>query len=224
MANSIARQIVEAGAYINNWNSDWVKLPDGTETPAYLSCRRLISIPGVKRLVKEALGELAQDKFAGRATSVMGLATAGIVWGDAVSERLNLPFGYVRGEKKGYGVGKLVEGNPPIGGEAVLVDDTLLTGKSFAVAREALLRERGTGTIGALTIASLYTGGPEAFGRGFGAETYSLVTHGEICGAALETGLLNKTQYEQMMDYYADPSGYVFEERRDIYDPTIISA
>jgi orotate phosphoribosyltransferase len=224
MANSIACQIVEAGAYINNWDSNWVKLPDGTETPAYLSCRRLISVPRMKRLVKEALGDLAQDKFADKATSVMGLATAGIIWGDAVSERLNLPFGYVRGEKKVYGIGKLVEGNPPVGGEAVLVDDTLLTGKSFAVAREALLQERGTKTIGAITIASLYTNGPEAFGVEFGTATYSLATHGEICEAALQTGLLNESQYGQMMDYYADPSGYVFEERRGMHDPATMTA
>lgn len=214
MANNLADHIVEVGAYINNWDNrdKWVQLPDGTVTPSYLSCRRLISIPETKIAIKKELSDLARIQFAKIATAVMALATAGIVWGDAISDELAVPFGYVRGEKKAHGVGKLVEGNPPQRSNALLVDDTLFTGISFLVAKEALQVEREIGTIGAITIASLYAGGTRAYSELLDAPTHSLVTHEEICTSAKNSGLLSDGQFTEMMNYYDDPIGYQFKE------------
>jgi len=213
MANNIAELIVDSGAYINNWKKkeDWINLPDGTVTPAYLSLRRLISQVDTKMVLKDALGEKAKEEFGDVASSVIGLATAGIVWGDAVSERLGLPYGYVRSEKKKYGIGRLVEGNPPAGTAAILVDDTLHTGTSLLEAKMVLNEEKKITTVGALTIASLYAGGSDAFSEIIGVKTRSLVDYNQICQAAESAGVLTNSQHEEMIEYYKDPKGYKFK-------------
>ena len=214
MGNELASKIVATGSYINNWDdrTSWVRLPDNSEVPAYLSCRRLVSIPQIKTLIKSELATLSREVFSGRISSVVGLATAGIVWGDAISDELVLPFGYVRGEKKAYGVGKLVECNPPSDSDALLVDDVLLTGTSFLVAKEALMNEKNIRTAGAITIASLYPKTLENFEDILQAPVVSLIGYEDLCTAAVNSGLFNESQHDQMMSYYTNPIGFQFKE------------
>jgi len=210
-AKKCAEVIVSTDAYVSVWNrTEWVGLPDGSVVPAYLSCRRLLSNPTSKKAVKAMLVETAREKFNG-ATSVIGLATAGIVWGDAVADGLHLPFGYVRSEKKGYGLGSYVEGSPPADSECVLVDDTLHTGDSILVAANVLRRERNIKVIGALTIASLYSGGTDSFSERSGHETIALTDYNAICEAAEDSGILRPGQAEQMVAYYNSPTTYEFK-------------
>lgn len=216
-ANSkqLAREIVDFGAFINNWDDreKWISLPDSTVTPVYLSCRRLVSDYTMRNSINIALKLVARERFDASVTSVIGLATAGIVWGSSVADALELPMGYVRSEKKTYGMASgVVEGNPPQNTSALLVDDTLHTGESLVSAKRALQAEKAIATAGVLTIASLYTGGVLAFANEIDAEVVSLVTHGDLCAAALDAQLLTQSQHDQMMDYYEDPKAYRFSD------------
>lgn len=213
MPNNAAEILIKSGAYVNNWSDrdKWVSLPDGSEVPVYLSCRRLISNPIAKRALKNLLSDAAIYHFADRVETVIGLATAGIVWGDAVSEKLDVPFAYIRSGVKNYGLGKLVEGNPPEDVSALIVDDTLLTGESIFIGKRALSEEKSINTVGCLTIASLHGPGLSSFSNEIDGKAVALVDFNDICDAASEHKVLTHDQAEAMRSYYINPKNFIFD-------------
>ncbi len=61
---------------------------------------------------------------------VLGVATGGVPLASFIACKMNLPMGYVRVEKKGYGTDKLVEAE--VSNKRVLiVDDVATTGGSI---------------------------------------------------------------------------------------------
>jgi orotate phosphoribosyltransferase len=57
-----------------------------------------------------------------------------------VAEQLNLPFIYVRPEKKSHGLGNQIEGRPEAGQRIAVVEDLISTGGSSLKAVESLRR------------------------------------------------------------------------------------
>jgi len=201
----VADILVEAGCYINVWSSEsGIKLPDGSEVSAYLSCRRLISQPEPRQKIEERLAQVMAEEFS-EADIAVGLATAGIPWAQAIAMHQHLPMSYVRSGRKAYGVGDLVEGAPKENTRAVLVDDTLYSGKSLIRAIQALKEEKNIETIGVIVIASLFAGSPDEFGKQQGIKVVSLTDYREICDASVSHELLTETQADEMLKYYNTP-------------------
>jgi orotate phosphoribosyltransferase len=69
---------------------------------------------------------------------IAGVATAGIAISSPLAYLLKKPMVYVRSERKGHGLGKLVEGAVTPGWRALVVDDLITDGGSKVAAVENL--------------------------------------------------------------------------------------
>ena len=195
--------LIDNECYVNtnHTDEDPILLPDGSAMPVYLSCRRLFSRVRGRKEVETALAETVQQKFPGT-DLVIGLATAGIGWGHAVASQLDLPFAYVRSSAKGYGMGKLVEGDPTEGSRAVIVDDVLYSGKSLFTAIDALEDEMNIQTVGAASIITLNGGGVEEYEEK-GIPATSLTDYQHLVDSAKSRGIISGEEYNQMANIYA---------------------
>lgn len=195
--------LVDNQCYVNTnrTGEEPIMLPDGSAMPVYLSCRRLFSRVEGRQEVEAALSEMVGDEFPD-ANLIVGLATAGIGWGHAVATRLDLPFAYVRSSAKGYGLGKLVEGDPLAESKAVIIDDVLYTGKSLFAAIDALQNEKSIKTVGAASIITLNGGGIETY-KDRGVAAASLTDYEHLLDSARSKELLSQGEYSEMLRIYA---------------------
>ncbi|QSO53854.1 orotate phosphoribosyltransferase [Alicyclobacillus curvatus] len=115
------------------WSSGW-------KSPIYCDNRMILGYPlcfdQVERGFIKAISELTPG-----VDVIAGTATAGIPHAAAVARVLKLPMAYVRGSAKGHGKQKQVEGRIGAGLSAVVIEDTLSTGRSAFEAVEALRAE-----------------------------------------------------------------------------------
>lgn len=101
-------------------------LTSGRTSPYYIDLRRFPSFPEFPQVVDEALAKIKDMNF----DIVLGVATGGVPLASFIACKMNLPMGYVRVEKKGYGTDKLVEAE--VSNKRVLiVDDVATTGGSI---------------------------------------------------------------------------------------------
>ena len=204
MGNRKAADIlVENGCYINTrlTGEPDIKVPDGSSVRVYLSCRRLISKVEGRKQIEASLTELVRQEFQDM-DLIVGLATAGIGWAHAVAANLELPLAYVRSGVKGYGVGKLVEGDPEPGSKAVVIDDVLYTGGSLFNAMTALREEKNINTIGAASIITLNGGGVDEY-KSKGVNAAALTDHKALVKSAHEYEILSSEEVVAMLGHYA---------------------
>ena len=141
--NETARLLVEVDALeLRPDPDDWFTWSSGVRAPVYCDNRRLISFPEARARISGALADGVSRRF-GTVEVIAGTATAGIPWAAWVAERLELPMVYVRGEAKGHGQAKRVEGRPLAGERVVVIEDLLSYGGSAISAIGALHAEGG---------------------------------------------------------------------------------
>ena len=85
--------------------------------------------------------------------SVIGVATGGISWGAWLSDKLDLPFGYVRSSHKDYGKKQGIEGNIDFNKNILVIEDVVSTGGSLGRAIN-LLKESSAKSLNACSIFS----------------------------------------------------------------------
>lgn len=209
--HEVAEILIDAGAYVNVWDSEWLALPDHSYVPAYLSCRRLLSKPSHRAKIENALVEQSLATFQESIDVIAGIATAGISLGHSVAVARALPLCYVRGESKSYGITGSVEGNPPEGANCLLIDDTLHTGESVVRSKAVLAQEKKIEVAGFLAIASLFPGSTDAFEETIGNRVATLTDYNAICEVAQAAGLLSENQSAQMIAYYDKQEGFKFD-------------
>lgn len=88
----------------------------------------------------------------------------------------------VRKQAKDHGTGQLIEGGLPATGRALMIEDTMTTGRSTMKAVEAV-RANGTEIVGVLTIVDR-SDGAEAMFRAEGLPLLSIFTGNELVDAA----------------------------------------
>jgi len=157
IAKDTADLILRTGSYVVNFDKpreDWIKLPDGSVIPCYCNCRYINRDPGATRIIGDNLSEMIKSKFP-ETELIVGLETAGISWASKIALELQIPFAYARGRAKGYGVGKLIECNPPKNLNTVVIDDAYFTGESVVKAVEALNEELHANVLGVGVITNL---------------------------------------------------------------------
>lgn len=121
----------------------------GIKSPIYCDNRIITSYPEVRRFVIDCLVEKAKafEPFG----AIAGVATGGISHGVLLSERLNLPFIYVRSKAKEHGRQNLIEGELPEGIKILVIEDLISTGGSSLTAVEAL-RNGGLEVVGLIAV------------------------------------------------------------------------
>lgn len=135
-AKDVAHLLLEHEAVILNPNEPFT-WASGIQSPIYCDNRQLISVPSARREVAEALATLIRTHFPD-VTVVAGTATAGIPHAAWVSEILDLPMIYIRGEAKDHGRKTQVEGKLAKEDKVVIIEDLISTGGSVLDAVKAV--------------------------------------------------------------------------------------
>ena len=122
----------------------------GIKSPIYCDTRRLISYPKERKMIISGFLE----KITGMGIeSVIGVATGGISWGAWLSDRLDVPFGYVRSSHKDYGKKQSIEGNIDFNKNILVIENVVSTGRSIGRAIN-LLKDSSAKSLNACSIFS----------------------------------------------------------------------
>lgn len=139
IATQTADLILKTESYVINFNKpkeNWINLPNGNVIPCYCNCRYINRSVKATQIIGKKFSEMIKTKFP-NVELIIGLETAGISWASKIAMDLQLPFAYARGKSKGYGLGKLIECNPPKNLKTVIIDDAYFTGESIIKAVKA---------------------------------------------------------------------------------------
>ena len=124
----------------------------GIKSPIYCDNRLVLSYPKIREFIADSMTYIIKNKY-GDDISIAGVATGAIAVGAMISERLNVPYAYVRPEPKGHGLKNQIEGNIEDKSNVVVIEDLISTGKSSLNAINAL-RSEGLNVMGMLSIFS----------------------------------------------------------------------
>lgn len=166
----------------------------GIKSPIYCDNRLTLSYPEVRKIIENGLAQIIKENYPD-CEVLMGTSTAGIPHAAIVSEILNLPMGYVRGENKSHGRNNKIEGVVPTGKKVVVVEDLISTGGSSIEVVKAL-RDVGADVLG---VASIFTYGlPKGIEKlkEANCKNVSLSNFNVLAEVALEEGYINQEEYE----------------------------
>ena len=142
-ASEVARLLLDCGAVeLRSAPEQWFTWASGKRAPIYCDNRVLMAFPQARAAVADALVDSIRNHVPD-AEVIAGTATAGIPHAAWVAERMGLPMVYVRGQAKGHGKKRRVEGRELIGERVVLIEDLISTAGSSCDALEALQEEGG---------------------------------------------------------------------------------
>ncbi len=179
--------------------SDPFTWASGIKSPIYCDNRLTLSYPEIRKLIENGLAETIKKHYPD-CEVVMGTSTAGIPHAAIVSEILNLPMGYVRGENKSHGRNNKIEGVVPTGKKVVVIEDLISTGGSSIEVVNAL-REVGADVLG---IASIFTYGlPKGIEKlqSANCKNVSLSNFNVLAEVALEEGYINQEEYKIVKEF-----------------------
>jgi orotate phosphoribosyltransferase len=149
----IAEELLSIGAVFLRPKEPFI-WASGIKSPIYCDNRIILSFPGTRTIIENALAECIKQNFP-ECRIIMGTSTAGIAHAALAAHILDLPAGYVRSSAKTHGRTARIEGKTEAGQKAVIVEDLISTGGS-AVDTAGALREVGIKVLG---IVSIFTYG-----------------------------------------------------------------
>jgi orotate phosphoribosyltransferase len=203
-ARPVAEALVASGAFtadLRMSRDQWFRWKSGILAPCGCNCRRLNTVPALRRLVDDALADATRSSFPG-ADYIVAVAHAGIPWAKTVAERLDLPLAYVRAEAREPG-GLLVECSPGTGARAVIIEDVVASGGSVARAIEALLAETSLQVAGVQSIANWNF--PEMRDLLAPWTVRAVTSYPQVLDRAQEAGMLSAADVSRLLRFYADP-------------------
>ncbi len=104
-------------------------LTSGKKSPVYVDCRKLISFPKEREIVINEMAKLIKSKYKNKVL-VAGGETAGIPYSSFISHKFKYPMVYIRKQPKGFGKGKLIEGEFKKKSNSILIEDMATDGGS----------------------------------------------------------------------------------------------
>jgi orotate phosphoribosyltransferase len=138
---------------------------------------------------------------------VAGTSTAGIPWASWISEKLNKPMAYIRGSKKGHGVGNQVEGANVDGKRVIIIEDLISTGGSSFCAVEAV-REGGGVCVAVVAIFSYdFAKAINKFREG-DCNLLTITNFSTLVNVAKENEILEDKELAIVLDWNKDPQGW----------------
>jgi len=203
-AHAVAAALVASGAFTADLRmptDQWFRWKSGILAPCGCNCRRLNTVPALRRTVDDALAEATRSAFPG-ADYIVAVAHAGLPWAKTVAERLDLPLAYVRAEARAAG-GPLVECEPGAGSRAVVIEDVVASGGSVARAIAAVLAETSLRIAGVQSIANWNF--PEMRDRLAPWTVRAVTSYPQVLASAREAGTLSDADVGQLLRFYADP-------------------
>ena len=105
-------------------------LTSGKKSPVYVDCRKLISFPKERELIINEMSKQIKSKYKDNSTIIAGGETAGIPYSSFLCQKMKYPMIYIRKSPKGFGKGKLIEGEFKKNNQSILVEDMATDGGS----------------------------------------------------------------------------------------------
>ncbi len=105
-------------------------LTSGKKSPVYVDCRKLISFPKERELIINEMSKQIKSKYKDNSTIIAGGETAGIPYSSFLCQKMKYPMVYLRKSPKGFGKGKLIEGEFKKNNQSILVEDMATDGGS----------------------------------------------------------------------------------------------
>ena len=124
----IADILLKIGCVNINFKNKFT-LTSGKKSPVYVDCRKLISFPKEREIVINEMTKLIKSKYK-KKVIVAGGETAGIPYSSFISHKLKMPMIYIRKQPKGFGKGKLIEGEYKKKSTSILIEDMATDGGS----------------------------------------------------------------------------------------------
>ncbi len=138
MANAVAATLIKAG-YVQIRLDQPFTYVSGLQGPIYCDNRQIWSVLEDRSFIlQKMLTHLTATYSPAQLEKsvIVGMATGGIPLAMLVADRLNLPLAYMRGQKKGHGQGKRLEGRVQTGANVILIEDLINQGSSIISAIE----------------------------------------------------------------------------------------
>ncbi len=195
-----AAAILDGGCVTYNFKDPFI-LNSGVISPIYCDNRELYGSPFNRKIVVNALTELVRKEFPD-AEILMGTPLSGIPYAAFVSDKLDMPMGFVRKQAKDHGKGKKIEGRIESGIKAVVIEDLVSSGDSVIDVVQSL-REGGADVLG---IASIVRNNPVDLKQEFidlGVKYVYITDMNLIARMALEKGICTEEEYLQFLKYAA---------------------
>ena len=186
-------------------------------SPYYINCRNIPSYPDKQDVIISNFVNILGDADLPDDYKITTTEAAGILFAAPVGDRLKRPVSYVKKKAKGYGLGKLIEGDMGEGDYVVGVDDLVTT--AISAMRTVNAVRTVNATIGEyFTIFDRNEGGREDLEKK-DVELLPLVWMGERFVEFGKKGKhLNPEQVALLNDYVPDPlawSGNYLREHPD---------
>jgi len=124
----IANILLSIGCVNINFKNKFT-LTSGKKSPVYVDCRKLVSFPKEREIIINEMSKQIKDIYKDEII-VAGGETAGIPYSSFVSQKLKLPMIYIRKQPKGFGRGKLIEGEFKKKSKSILIEDMATDGGS----------------------------------------------------------------------------------------------
>ena len=124
----IADLLLKIGCVNINFKKKFI-LTSGKLSPVYVDCRKLVSFPNEREIVINEMAKMIRKKYKG-SILVAGGETAGIPYSSFICQKLKLPMIYIRKKPKGFGKGKLIEGEYKKKSKSILIEDMATDGGS----------------------------------------------------------------------------------------------
>ena len=105
-------------------------LTSGKKSPVYVDCRKLISFPKERELIINEMSKQIKSKYKNNSTIIAGGESAGIPYSSFLCQKMKYPMIYIRKSPKGFGKGKLIEGEFKKNNQSILVEDMATDGGS----------------------------------------------------------------------------------------------
>ena len=124
----IANILLSIGCVNINFKNKFT-LTSGKKSPVYVDCRKLVSFPKEREIIINEMSKQIKEIYKGEII-VAGGETAGIPYSSFISQKLKLPMVYIRKQPKGFGKGKLIEGEFRKKSKSILIEDMATDGGS----------------------------------------------------------------------------------------------
>ena len=124
----IADILLNIGSVNINFKNKFT-LTSGKKSPVYVDCRKLISFPKERDVIISEMAKQIRKKYK-KSVLVAGGETAGIPYSSFLCQKLKLPMIYIRKKPKGFGKGKLIEGDFKSKSSSILIEDMATDGGS----------------------------------------------------------------------------------------------
>ena len=124
----IANILLSIGCVNINFKNKFI-LTSGKKSPVYVDCRKLVSFPKEREIIINEMSKQIKNIYKGEII-VAGGETAGIPYSSFISQKLKLPMVYIRKQPKGFGKGKLIEGEFRKKSKSILIEDMATDGGS----------------------------------------------------------------------------------------------